>query len=106
MKASLDNRVTVKLFAGFLINNELKREFFASDKWRLAQIAWQSQENGLETIPYKDKEYVGRYIEDRHLTTSRLRDIEEKFKKQLIHHCPTISEKDLKLYVFPQVFIS
>jgi hypothetical protein len=106
MKASLDNRVTVKLFTGFLINAELKREFFASDKWRLAEIAWQSQDDGLETIPYKGKEYIGKYVENQTLTTKQLRDIEDKIKQQLIHHCPTISDEDLKLCVFPQVFVS
>lgn len=106
MKASLSKRVTVQLFAGFLVNAELKRQFFASDKWKLAQIAWQSQEKNLQSIPFKGKEYVGKYIEDQSLSTEQLDELEKDIKKQLLQHCPTISESDLKLYVFPQVFVS
>ncbi|NGX57711.1 MAG: hypothetical protein K940chlam3_00605 [Chlamydiae bacterium] len=106
MKSSLGSRVKVKLFAGFINNPDMKREMFTSDKWHMAQIAWKSQDSGLEVISFQNKEYVGKYLDSLFLSLTELRDIEDKIKKQLFFHCPKIKQFPLKFYVFPQVFVS
>jgi len=106
MSSSLDKRVTVKLFAGFAIHPDMRREMFTSDKWHMAQIAWKSQENGLEIVPNEGKEYVGKYLESQFLTTKELIDVESKIRKQLIYHCPAVNQYPLNFFIFPQIFVS
>jgi len=106
MNSSLDSRVKVKLFAGFFINPDLRREMFTNDKWHMAQIAWKSQENGLEVISFQNKEYVGKYLDSLFLPLTELRDIEEKIRKQLLFHCPAIKQYSIQFYIFPQIFVS
>jgi len=98
--------MTMKLFAGFAIHPDMRREMFTSDKWHMAQIAWKSQENGLEIVPYEGKEYVGKYLDSAALTTLELADIQSKISKQLIFHCPAVNQYPLKFFIFPQVFVS
>jgi len=105
MSSSLGNRVIVKLFGGFAIHPDIKREMFANDKWHMAQIAWKSQENGLEIVPNDGREYVGKYLENSSHTTKELIDIESKIRKQLIFHCPAVDQYPLQFFIFPQVFV-
>jgi len=106
MSSSIDKRITIKLFAGFIINTDMRREMFICDKWHMAQIAWKSQENGLEIVPNDGKEYVGKYLESSCQSTHALADIESKIRKQLVYHCPTVNQYPLKFFIFSQVFVS
>ncbi len=106
MSSLLDKRVTVKLFAGFVIHPDIRREMFVSDKWHMAEIAWKSQENGLQIVRYEGKEYVGKYLDSLSLTIEEIKDRELKIRKQLIHHCPGVNQFPLKFFVFPQTFVT
>ena len=106
MSPSLDKRVNVKLLVGFVIHPEMRREMFTSDKWHMAQIAWKSQENGLEIVPNDGKKYIGKYLDSSFLTTKELIDIESKIRKQLVYHCPAVDQYPLKFFIFPQIFVS
>jgi len=106
MSSLLDKRVTVKLFAGFVIHPDMRREMFVSDKWHMAETAWKSQENGLQIARHEGKEYVGKYLDSVSLTIEEIKDKELKIGRQLIHHCPGVNQFPLKFFIFPQTFVT
>lgn len=106
MKSSLDKRVAAKLFAGFIVSPDMKREMYISDKWHMAQIAWKGQKTGLEIVSYQNKDYVGKYLETPSPSLEELRDMEDKIQKQLLFHCPAIKPFSLDFFIFPQIFVT
>jgi len=105
MTTTISNKVTVRLFAGCQLTSEIRMYLKQSASWKQAQIGDSDVRDIVETH-YQEKDYLGRYIRKQSLTLKELYEIEGSIRKALTTYCPELSAETLKIYVFPQVFIT
>lgn len=106
MTTSTTNRVTVKLFAGCLLTSEIRMYLKQSAAWKQAQIVGEFDVREIVETHYQEKDYLGRYLASNNLTIIELHEIESSIRKALTTFCPELASESLKIYVFPQVFIT
>jgi hypothetical protein len=106
MSSGIENRLTVRLFAGSLLTFDIKMQLKHSPHWKQSKIANESDQRDLVEIRFHNKEYIGKYISLQSLTLDDLREIETTIAASLKRYCPELAEEALKIYVFPQVFVS
>lgn len=106
MTASTNQRVTVKLFVGYLMTSDIRMYLKQSSSWKQAKILKEPDLRDLLETHFQDRDYIGKYISHSSLTISELRTMESSIHQSLLNYCPELSQETLKIYVFPQVFIS
>ncbi|MFA6916574.1 MAG: hypothetical protein WC222_09270 [Parachlamydiales bacterium] len=107
METTLDSRVTVKIFIGFLVNPELKANLAHSLGWKEAAILRATDQNQLLETSYHNKSYIGFYGDDKLLTLAYIHDIQNLLRTQLHEYCPKlIGVEKMPIFVFPQIFVS
>ena len=95
--------LTFKLFAGFLVNSELRLYIKASSEWKEHQILQKSTR--LQLVPFEKKVYIGVYIEPAHIAIKEINQLEEEIKKSLEKLFPNFNLEPFPLYLFTQAFI-
>ena len=96
--------LTFKLFAGFLINSELRMHIKASPEWKEHQILQKSTEE-LQLVPFEKRVYIGVYIEPAYIAIKEINQVEEEIKKSLERLFPNFNLEPFPLYLFTQAFI-
>ena len=103
---NIQERVTVKLFTGYVISPELKMHLKESREWDQALTLASRKEDDLIHVPYQNKEYIGIFSEDNQLNISEMYDLEKTIQQTIQRYCPEFPIEKLKLSLFPQIFIS
>lgn len=107
MTISSNHQVTVKLFVGYLLTSDIRMYLKQSAAWKQAKIMEEPDSRDLLETHFQDKDYIGKYIAQDNLTLRELRSFENSVHQSLLNYCPELSqESNLKIYLFPQVFIS
>lgn len=107
METTIDSRVTVKIFIGFLVNPELKANLIHSLGWKEAAILRATDQNQLLETNFHNKSYIGIYGDDRSMTLAYLHEIQSLLRAQLHEYCPKLPGiEKLPIFVFPQIFVS
>lgn len=104
MNTQIESGVKVKLFAGCLINAELKLKLNQSSLWKQAKI--ELSENDLKDIHYHGKDYIGQFLKNEKTSLSELKEIEGKIIHLIHKYCPEFGSEKIKIIVFSQLFIS
>lgn len=97
---------TVKLFIGYPITSDIRMHLKQSSAWKQAKIAADLGTRDLQEVHFQDKEYIGKYLKTPEHSLQDLKTIESSIREALIHYCPELSQATLKIYLFPQIFIS
>ena len=106
MEASVQGLVKVRLFAGFALNSEMKMHLKQSTAWKNAKIDKSHSKHAIEEIHYQEKDYLGIYLDAENQTIPQLKEIDLELRNQLAHYCPEFNVESIKLYIFPQIFIT
>jgi hypothetical protein len=102
MNTDLSNRITTKLFAGYLVTSELKMHLAQSKTYKQAKI---NAEPDLVESHYHDKDYLGLYLPQSQIPFSELKNIETEISKKVEHYCPQFNTEQANLFIIPQVFV-
>jgi hypothetical protein len=106
MSISSDQKLTVKLFIGYHLTSDIRMYLKQSIAWKQAKITKESSLRDLLEAHFQDKDYIGKYITQEGLTIQELKQIESSVRESLVYYCPELSQETLKIYLFPQIFIS
>lgn len=101
----MDNKIILKLFAGVLLNAEMKLKLRQSEKWQQATILPHRDETELIEVHHEGKDYLGYYLPNNQITLSELRNTEKFIQERMIHYHPDFALINHKTLVFTQVFI-
>ncbi len=104
MAQSLEGKVTTKLFAGFLLNPEIKMLLNLSREWK--QASFTKNEGRLSEAHYQGKDYLGFYLSPEKITLVQLKELETQVRTRLKSYCPGLDADEIKMYIFPQVFVA
>ena len=106
MASQTDQRVKVKLFVGLLVNSEVRMHLNQSQQWKQDQVVRSSDGQELQVLRYQDKDYVGLVLEQEMMPLGQLKDKETWVREALERYCPELGVENMKVYVFPQIFLS
>jgi hypothetical protein len=94
-----------KLFAGFLLNSELKMHLNESPEWKIDKFIPTNLEINLVETRYGEHHYIGLFLPEKQIDLSSLKEYEHKISQQVQLYCPEIDCHHLKFCVFSQLFI-
>lgn len=108
MTTDTSHKVTTKIFIGCHITSEIRMHLNQSIQWKNASIlnSASSSTPELQEIHYHGKEYLGLYSPNKTLTIKDLTTEQNNILYQLKKYCPTLEVENIKIYVFPQVFVA
>lgn len=106
MASETGQRVQVKLFVGLLVSSEVRMHLNHSELWKQDQVVKSEDGREMQVLRYQEKEYVGIMLNDRQLSLEALRTWEGEVRDALARYCPELGTEAMKVYVFPQLFLS
>lgn len=106
MTAKTTSPLNTKLFAGCHINSELRMYLNQSIQWKHAMILTPSAERTWQEIHYHGKDYFGLYIDSKKVSVKDLTAIQQNIRESLKNYCPDVEAENIKVCIFPQVFIA
>lgn len=101
-----NQQLTVRLFMGYHLTSDIRMYLKQSLSWKQAKIVNEAEQRDLIEAHFQDKDYIGKYINPEGLTIQELKQLESSIYDSLIHYCPQLSQETIKVYLFPQIFIS
>lgn len=105
--ATLEPRVTVKLFIGAKVTPELRVHLAQSHLWKEATIVSAAEKGILVQTHFHNNTYIGLYVEEEYLTLPAIHDLQLAIRQQLSNYCPKVhAVNQLPLYIFPQMFVN
>lgn len=102
MNTELSTRITTKLFAGFLLNSELRMHLAQSKNYKQDKIG---SKQDLQEIHFQEKDYFGIYLEKNIISYKTLKTLEEALRKKLEFYCPAFNIDHATFFILPQVFV-
>jgi hypothetical protein len=105
-ESTIESKLTFKIFAGFLINGEIKMHLQDSILWKQALVDRSTHSKELIEIYFDEKEFIGQYMEKNEFILEELYKMHEQLKKSLQRYCPDCNIETLKFSIFAQVFIA
>jgi hypothetical protein len=107
MIISNNESLKIKLFMGYLITSDIRMYLKQSSIWKEAKITETAISRDLLETHFQNKDYIGKYLKQEHVTLKELRAYENSIFQSLLNYCAELSpETHLKIYLFPQVFIT
>lgn len=107
MTNELQERITVKLFVGCLITSDLNLLLQQNHQWKNSVISQKdSSAPSLEEVRFNNKPYLGCFLHDDSVTVPKIEVIQSYLANTISEYCPEYAVDNLKIYVFPQVFIA
>lgn len=103
MDAALSNRVEIKIFIGFELTKGLDIPLNKNHLWKEAKV---TQTTNLVEIPYQNKKYLGIFLSHEISTMQNLRENSKRVRDELQHYCGEIDLAQIKIHIFPQVFVA
>jgi hypothetical protein len=100
----LKDKVSLKLFAGFLITSEIRMHLNDSAIWKRSSFQ-NKEEFPLIEIHFHHQDYIGFFLSENHSPLEQLRQVELLLRKLLAHYCSALSTDLLPMTLFSQVFI-
>lgn len=101
----MEKGISFKLFAGFLVNSELKMHIKSSSNWKEHEFLEKKNPRKLQIVPFEKRDYIGNYIEPAQISIKEIDLLEEQIKKSLEQLFPKCNLENLSLYFFTQAFI-
>lgn len=99
------DRISIRMFGGFLLSTELRMHLHQSNMWKQLSALHLASSTDLLEITHENHLYVGQYFIKEHLTLGDLRESCIFMKQTLQPYCPKYDVDALKFYIFPQVFV-
>ena len=108
MTTDTSSKVATKIFTGCHITSEIRMHLNQSIQWKNAIILATASTTNPEAqqIHYKGKDYFGLYSPNKTLTIKDLTSTQHTIRQQLKNYCPTLEVENIKICVFPQVFVA
>lgn len=106
MNLKTDGKVTTKIFAGCLVNAEMKMHLGQSSTWKQVAIMPREGSEELLEVHYHGKVYLGMYLPEDKATLKKLRSIEESIKERMNAYLSDFDVGGVKVSVFCQVFVA
>lgn len=97
--------VSTRLFAGCFINSEIRMHLNQSIQWKHA-ILTPSADRILHEVHFHGKDYFGLYADCKKITIKDLTMIQQNIRQELKKYCPDLVVENIKICIFPQVFIA
>jgi hypothetical protein len=105
MNIQVENKVKLRIFIGCIITAELRLQLNTSPLWKQVKIA-PAGENELVITHFNQKEFIGFFLSQDHISLPELKGIETKILQTLMAYCPHFASEKIRILVFSQVFIS
>lgn len=102
MENRQEERVTIRLFAGYRVDAPLKYALENSSTWKESQIDPRGE---LALVTRQGTRYLGTYIYSPTISIDKLKIVEDEIHLKIQCYCPAYDYTKLKLEVFSQLFI-
>lgn len=93
--------IQVKIFIGFIQNNEIKASLRENAKWKETKLEGQCP---LIETTLDEKDYIGFFIPSP-TNYLELKEKESAVKTELQNFCPKLNVDKHSIYLFPQFFL-
>lgn len=93
------------IFIGFQINSEVAYELSKSPDWKEANITRHTCPNEIQEIVFRDKKYIGRYIQKTKITMKEIEAEEMLIRSRLCDFIPETKAEALHLQIITQLFL-
>lgn len=103
METDVKKGVTVRLFVGAELTAPLNYHLKNSSAWKEATLLPLKQ---MQQVAFEKKTYVGIYLDTCMITTQAFQTHHDKILSELIAYCPKLPVSELKITLFPQLFIA
>ena len=97
---------SLQLFAGFLVNSELRMYMRASDKWKEHQISPLEGIGELKLVHFQEQDYIGVYLDPPLVKLAEIQPLEEKIRSRIYALFPKYKQEGRTLQFFCQTFIN
>ena len=104
MNSDQQSGVKPKLFIGLHLTPDLHAPLEQSTAWKQSRVA--PAQDDLCEIHHQKKHYIGYYFEGEKASLKELQIMEAKIRKTLIQYSSKFTSLDVKVLIFPQIFIS
>lgn len=102
MESQQQERVVIRLFAGYRVDAPLKYSLEHSSLWKDSQIDPRGE---LVLVDRQGVLYLGTYIFSPTISLDKLKCVEDEVRVKVQGYCPNYDYAKLKLEVFSQLFI-
>jgi hypothetical protein len=106
MQTPISEKVDIKLFLGYLITSELQMHLKQSKEWKFAHLGTNDANDQLCEIDHKDKRYIGIYFPNHQITLAELKESDAGMRLKMKAYCPKFNIEQIKICVFPQLFLA
>lgn len=99
------DKITCKVFAGFLLSSEIKGQLSRNKKWKENVFLPLKEITHLVQVHFQGKDYLGQYL----LPKINMKDLKAKevYMRQLLqNYCPQHDCSAIQFFIFPQIFVS
>lgn len=100
------NQLCTKIFIGCAISSEIRMHLNHSIEWKHAALISASTQEGLQIVSSHGNDYLGFYSTQKHLTIKDLKETQETIIVQIKSYLPKLDTQNLKICIFPQVFVA
>ena len=98
--------VGTRLFVGCAVTPEIGMALSQSTQWSRDQTLGTEGGTALVKTRFRDKEFMGLFLDKEQPTLPLLEDCEKQIKKSLREYCPELAVEGFAVVVFPQIFLS
>ena len=106
IQATIENKISSKLFVGCQINSEVRMHLNQSIQWKHAGIISTNSGVRLQQVHFHGKDYFGFYVADQKISTLDLKELQQRVRQELKGYCSDLETEILPVFVFPQIFIA
>lgn len=105
-KKNLSQSVSAQLFLGCPITSEIRLFLNSSPSWKQIKTLPGENTESLKEIHHEDKDYIGTFLEKTEPNLEDLLTAQKNVFKLLKGYCQELKVENLKLNIFPQIFLS
>lgn len=106
MNIRTTKQINARIFVGFELTFELKKELQKSHLWKDSQFTAAEDPKALNEVHYQEKSYIGRLLTFNEVTLKDLDRETMEVLEKLNSYCPALKLDKNNTLVFPQVFVA
>ncbi|MFT4553695.1 MAG: hypothetical protein ACI9S8_002336 [Chlamydiales bacterium] len=105
-KENLSQSISAQLFLGCPITSEIRLYLNSSPSWKQIQTLPGENVESLKEVHHEEKSYIGTFLKKPQPTLEELKAAQDNIRKLLKGYCKELKVDNLKLNIFPQIFLS
>jgi hypothetical protein len=98
--------ISAQLFLGCPISSKIRMSLNSSPAWQKVQTLPGENVEALKEVHHQDKDYIGTFLSISQPTLEDLQIAQVNVQKLLRSYCDDLTDQNVKLTIFPQIFLA